>query len=387
MSETASDRPSTKTLSVVVVSHAYNGPGRLEPFSELAKHVNLTLVGPAQHPNGTLTKATSIGGTGSMAVIPLRALHVGRSQFLMRNLRRTLRAGNPDVVCIEYDPWHLQFLQVILTLRVVRSRARIVLVVKKNTYRAPSSFVGRLKRMVSAWGVSRSSAIIAASEMTRDMYIRELGAPVSSIVVQPHLAVDVTRFQPVRREAGCRPLRIGFVGKIGATKGVPELVTAFDQVRQHSDIAVELWMAGSLNDPDMRHTIASSRSVHHAGLIDNNRLHEFLADIDVFVMPARKLPDHQEHDGRAVLEAMSAGIPCVVSDSGILPELVSSAEGRVFAAGNASGLAQCLEELIGSAELRSELGIRARQRALSTVSPDVLSAERVAIFNKTLEVS
>lgn len=386
MSATQSMRPPATRLRVLVISHAYNGPGRMGPFSELAKHVDLILVGPQEHPNGVLAGASLKYEDGSLSVIPLRTVQLGRSQFLMRNLLRTVRGCRPDVVCVEYDPWHVQFLQVVSTLTLTRSSARIVPVVKKNTYRAPTSVLGRVKRAVSQWGVRRSSAIIAASNMTREVYIRELGAPASSVVVQPHLAVDVERFQPRVSAAGQGTVRIGFVGKIGTTKGVPELLTAFERVRQHSEIAVELWLAGGVVDSTTEYAIAAAQNVRHVGLIDNNELHNFLADLDVFVMPARVLPDHQEHDGRAVLEAMAAGIPCVVSDSGILPEIVSSAEGRVFPAGSTSQLAHCLAELVGSPELRRELGVHARQRALSTVSPDILSAERVAIFNKTMEV-
>jgi glycosyltransferase involved in cell wall biosynthesis len=102
-------------------------------------------------------------------------------------------------------------------------------------------------------------------------------------------------------------------------------------------------------------------------------------------MPSRILPDHQEHDGRAVLEAMSSGVPCVVSNSGILPEMILANEGRVFPAGDVESMAEALEELVNHPELRIALGAGARQRALSTVSPTVLSAQRFQIFNKVVE--
>jgi glycosyltransferase involved in cell wall biosynthesis len=380
-----SDPRQDKRLRVVVIGHAYNAPGRMGPFSELGREVDLTLVGPQIYKGLALTSPDLPENDRTLKVIALPAARFGRSQFLMRGLRKALRSSRPDVVCIEYDLWHLQFLQLILTLKSLGSAAQVVPMVKKNTYRASDSFLGRTKRLVSQWGIRRVGTIIAASEMTREMYIRELGVPNSMIVVQPHLAVDTSRFKPRVQTVGPRTLRIGFVGKLGALKGVPELLRAFSEVQQRTDIPVELWLAGGITDPDVATAISEAGNVHHVGEINNDDLHSFLSDIDVFVMPARTLPDHQEHDGRAVLEAMSSAIPCVVSDSGILPEIVSHAEGRVFPAGDIECLVNCLKELIDSPELRRDLGMQARQRAITTVSPQVLSAERTAMFKKTVE--
>ena len=377
--------PREERLRVVVVSHAYNGPGRMAPFAALGRQVDLTLIGPREHPNGELVAPAELNHEYCLDVIALRARYFGRTQFVVRGLWKTLRTCRPHVVCIEYDPWHVQFLQVVFTLTVARSAARIVPVVKKNTFRAQTPVLGRGKRLLAECLLRRSAGVIAASEMTRDMYIREFDAAAAAIVVQPHLAVDVSRFRPRKGAAESGPLRIGFVGKIGATKGVSDLVTAFEDARGRSATPVELWLAGGIIDPVVGAAISDAEHVHHVGVVHNDDLHSFISGLDVFVMPARVLPDHQEHDGRAVLEAMSAGVPCVVSDSGILPELVSPAEGRVFPAGDASRLAECLEELIRSPELRGELGKRARQRTVATVSPDALSAERVAFFNKIME--
>jgi glycosyltransferase involved in cell wall biosynthesis len=378
--------PNQGRLRVVVVSHSYNEPGRMRPFSALAEQVDLTLVGPREFQGTHLVSPVFPESEPAPVVIPLEARLVGPAQFFLRGLGKTLRSRRPDVVCVEYDPWHPLFLQVVFNLAITQSPARIVLVVKKNTYRAPDSILGRGKRLLSRWGVRRASMIIAASNMARDIYVRELGAPSSMVVVQPHLSVDVSRFQPHKEESDRRPLRIGFVGKIGAVKGVPDLLAAFKELLQRTPWPIELWLAGRITDPEVGEAISSTDQVRHLGMIGNDVLHLFMNDIDLFVMPARILPDHQEHDGRAVLEAMASGLPCVVSDSGILPEIVSSAEGRVFPAGNAAALADALEELINSPNLRLTLGVGARRRAVETVSPDVLNARRLELFNRTVEV-
>lgn len=371
-------------LRVIVISHAYNGPGRLEPFAELGKRVNLTLVGPSNHPNGALENLASTRQL--VHIVGLDAISFGRTQYMLRGVRSVLRNSQPDIVCIEYDPWHLQFVQVLVVLKLIRSDARLIPVVKKNTFRNPSSKFGKMKRLLARWGINRATAIIAASGMTREMYIRELGARESQVHVQPHLAVDVSRFAPAESKPDSPTVRIAFVGKIGSVKGVPDLLSAFKLVQQRCTTTVELRLAGSIVDPTVKSLLASVDSVNYVGPINNEELHGFLSEVDIFVMPAQVLPDHQEHDGRAVLEAMSAGIPCIVSTSGILPELVSRAEGRVFPTGDVSRFADCLEELITDSELRRELGNHARKRAMAQASPSALATQRLALFNKSMEV-
>lgn len=352
----------------------------------MGKHVDLTLIAPHTHPNGNIGSKLRRTDGGFIDIVALPSVRLGRSQFFLRNMWRTLLNSDPDIVCVEYDPWQVQFLQVAFVLAVARSRARLIVVVKKNTFRAPGSVLGMAKLRISRWGLDQASAVIAASEMTRNLYRDEIGAHTPLLVTQPHLAVDVRRFQPCQRGGEYDALRIGFVGKVGTLKGVPDLITAFEQVQRRSERTIELWFAGAISDAGLDSKIQSSAHVRYFGVIDNRDLHNFMNEIDIFVMPARVLPDHQEHDGRAVLEAMSTGVPCVVSDSGILPELVSPLEGRIFPAGDAIRLAACLEELVNSDELRLNLGSRARERAVATVSPEILSAERLDIFNKTMEV-
>ncbi|HEY8581907.1 MAG TPA: glycosyltransferase family 4 protein, partial [Capillimicrobium sp.] len=87
-----------------------------------------------------------------------------------------------------------------------------------------------------------------------------------------------------------------------------------------------------------------------------------LAAADVFVMPSR-------HEGLsfAVLEAMAAGLPCVVSDGPGNPEAVGDA-GVVFAAGDEAALRAELARLAADPAQRARLGAAARDRAASAFS-------------------
>lgn len=367
---------------VVVVSHSYNEQGRIKPFAELSTSVKLTLIKPRGPGESKFALGNELPSESQFTVIALPIFNLGGSRFIFRGLRKVLRGIQADTVLVEYDLWHLQFLQVLLSFELARSRVPLIAVVKKNTFRAPTSAFGRGKRLLCRLSMRRVNTIIAASHMAQKMYIEKVGVDASKVVVQPHLSVDTTRFRPLDGSSTRLPLRLGFVGRIDATKGVPELLAAVRNLRRLTKTPFELWLAGEITDHALASQVLQADGIHYFGSIKNESLHHFMNEIDLFVMPSRILPDHQEHDGRAVLEAMASGLPCVVSDSGILPEIVTAAEGRVFRAGDAAALASCIKELVESHDLRVKLGLGAREKAVSTVSPEALSSERLTVLRK-----
>ena len=102
------------------------------------------------------------------------------------------------------------------------------------------------------------------------------------------------------------------------------------------------------------------------GQVDDVYRHYETADILV-------LPSIHEGSPNALLEAMSCGLPAIVSDAspGPLELVTDEITGLVFRAGDAEGLAGAIERLARSPHLRGQLGAEARQRAsqhdLSTV--------------------
>lgn len=86
----------------------------------------------------------------------------------------------------------------------------------------------------------------------------------------------------------------------------------------------------------------------------------FLRSGDIFVMcsDSEGLP-------YAALEAMSTGLPMVVTDAGELPHMIRDRkEGFVVNCGKVSGLVKSLSTLIEKPELRMQMGINSRARAL-----------------------
>jgi glycosyltransferase involved in cell wall biosynthesis len=106
-----------------------------------------------------------------------------------------------------------------------------------------------------------------------------------------------------------------------------------------------------------------------------------LAAADVLVMPSR-------HEGLsfAVLEAMAAGVACVVSDGPGNPEAVGDA-GVVFPAGDEAALRAVLADLVDSPERRRALGAAARERAADVFSVSRFLASMGRVYAEALGIA
>lgn len=151
-------------------------------------------------------------------------------------------------------------------------------------------------------------------------------------------------------------IRILFVGTWFERKGGLILLAAYKQlVKEFTNL--ELVVVG---DVPKGINLTSYPRVRYHRWISRTYLYENIypsADILVHV-PARA-----EGYGFVVQEAMSFGIPCVVSRLGALPELVEDGEtGWVIEPGSVDSLVLALRQLIGDGRLRQRLGEAAYQR-------------------------
>ena len=97
----------------------------------------------------------------------------------------------------------------------------------------------------------------------------------------------------------------------------------------------------------------------------------------VYVLPARNEPF-----GLTVLEALSVGVPVVLSKSGGLAQVVEDAGAGITTADSVESLADAVAQLLDSDQLRTEMGERGRQLVRDRYSIDqVRDALRKVYFS------
>jgi glycosyltransferase involved in cell wall biosynthesis len=174
---------------------------------------------------------------------------------------------------------------------------------------------------------------------------------------------------PVDRRRTGDEVAVGFLGRIGAEKGIHVLAQACRLLDDRLRSRVRLVVAG-----DDRFVPAADRRVAQVALASSGvRVEQpgwveptdFFADVDLAVFPSVR----PESFGLVVAEAMAAGRPVVVSDAGALPEVVGPDHPWVVPADDAPALAMTIaaavEDLPATALTQAQ-----RRRWQQEFSPD-----------------
>lgn len=107
---------------------------------------------------------------------------------------------------------------------------------------------------------------------------------------------------------------------------------------------------------------------------------DYLSAADVLL-----LPSEQESFGLAALEAMACEVPVVASRVGGVPEVVTDGEtGFLSDVGDVEKMANDAGRLVGDAELRREMGKRARESAVSRYRTDIVIPKYIDYYQRVL---
>lgn len=167
--------------------------------------------------------------------------------------------------------------------------------------------------------------LIAVSRYVRDRHVKA-GVVPSEKAVAIGLGAEPGGSRVGRTWDGS--LKLGFIGTLGAHKGVPTLLEAFRRTR-------EPWQLVIAGAGDLEHDVeAAARAdprITYVGHVSTQRKDSFFDQIDVVVIPS----EWEEPATLVAVEAAVRGIPAVVSDRGGLPE---THEARIFRARDADAL-------------------------------------------------
>lgn len=195
-----------------------------------------------------------------------------------------------------------------------------------------------------------ASAVVANSNSLRQLAMDSDGG--CNIEVIPN-GVDIELFASARTPPGKDDtLRVLCVSRLIPRKGLTTLVEAIAELRD-SNIEVEIVGSGKMAN-GLRKLIRSLRlqgRVRLTGFKARPELASHYRRADIFVLPSLS-----ESCAMALLEALSSGLPVVVSNVGGNPEIVRHEEnGLLFEPGSSAGLAAALRRLIEAPALRARM--------------------------------
>jgi len=145
--------------------------------------------------------------------------------------------------------------------------------------------------------------------------------------IDKHVLVSDLEFEQKCRKAASRnELRVLFIGNMIRSKGYMDVVEAIHQlkVRGHKVCAdfIGRWVHESdRKDFEKRVKLLGLHRIirHHGGIVDRQRIKEFLLQADVFVLPSYYPYEAQPI---TIIEAINAGIPVVATNHAGIPEMI-----------------------------------------------------------------
>ena len=164
--------------------------------------------------------------------------------------------------------------------------------------------------------------------------------------------VDLKKFTPSSVPKCVGPYaNILFVGQVGLRKGIPELLSAFSDLKAGANLTLVGPLERGLPEP-------IQRDVKVMGPIPMPALPNYYREADIFC-----LPSWEEGFPLVLLQAMACGLPVVATEeTGAGDIITSGVDGELVPAGDVPALREALDRLVSNPELAATMGSAARER-------------------------
>ena len=310
--------------------------------------------------------------------VPAVALTIGRKRPAgVIAMRRALHAAPFDIVNTHSstDTW--------LTAVALRigARARPVLVRTRHvSVPVPNDAATR-------WLYRKATArLVTTGDSLRATLIRDNGIDPARIESIP-TGIDGMHFAPGDRQAARATVGLpaegalfGIVATLRSWKGHRFLLEALARVADRNAVLVIVGDGPQRAALEAQvDALALRTRVVFAG--QQHDVAPWLRALDAFVLPSYA----NEGVPQALLQAMFAGVPCVTTDAGAIPEIARDGEtALVVAKEDAAALARGIDALLGDAALRARLSTNARELVSARYGLPTMLDRMEAAFHRAL---
>lgn len=203
---------------------------------------------------------------------------------------------------------------------------------------------------------TNANKIIITSDDDKDFIIKRFNIPHSKIEVIPNY-IDTQKFSPqlVEKESD----RILFLGRFEDQKNL------FNLVRAMAGIQARLVMIGNGSQKDQLIKLAQENNVQlvFLGNISQDAIPKELCRSRIFILPSL-----YEGNPKALLEAMSCGLPCIGARSPGIQNIIKDGENGVLCGVDAPSIHESIKKVLNNQELSNHIGKGARDTIVSTFS-------------------
>jgi glycosyltransferase involved in cell wall biosynthesis len=199
--------------------------------------------------------------------------------------------------------------------------------------------------------------VVAVSSASKMELYEKFAVKPSKITVIHNLLIDPQLFQSREIQDHC----ISTAGRLDRCKGVDVLLRAIQLIyEKHPDIQVHIMGDGPQRSEleTLVQELGITKQVHFCGGVPHDEVLRRLSSSYLFVHPVR-----MDNCPLAVIEALSVGAPVIACNAGGLPELIEDGiQGYLVPPDSPQELANALDKLLSSTDLRKQFSINAREK-------------------------
>jgi glycosyltransferase involved in cell wall biosynthesis len=379
-------------MKLLVVGHTYLTAFAQRKYVEMKRQcegLELRILTPREISHVFMRYARELApGLSAKEVVDIREFF-GRTHMLYVldpfRFSKVLREFQPDRVHIEEDPYSAVGVETVFLTRLICPSAKISFFIWDNLARVPRFPLNVIKRILNRYSLSKADLVVCGNK-GGELLLREKKGYKGRTDVLPQLGLDPDTYvapqsKPIRNELlipADIPL-IGFVGRLIPEKGVSLLLEALHRLKGHK------WRLLILGSGPLESEITGKwkdifgdrlvylKAVPHADVP------AYMRAMDIFVLPSYTTPTWKEQFGLVLAEAMLAGVPCIGSSSGAIPEVIGPG-GLVFKENDIDDLARTLEQCITDLNLRKSLAQNAQRFAQQNYTHVTVAAAYIKRF-------
>ena len=277
-----------------------------------------------------------------------RVLYLPRAAVTMSRLLREIRTTAPDVIYLNGFFDSVFSIRVLLARRAGLLKDVPVLLAPRGDFSAGALALKRTKkaayiRLARMLGFCNGVTWQVSSDLERqDVLAMMTNVPNDHVRIVKNLTDDAPA-APITRTAvaGSRPLRVCFLSRISPKKNLDFAIRVLGGV----SVPVEFSIYGPVEDADYwavcQEALArlpGNIKATHCGEVQPAEVRRTLSKHDLFFLPTRG-----ENFGHVIYEALSAGVPVLISDQTPWTDLEAHGAGWSFALDSPMAFAQAIE--------------------------------------------
>jgi len=312
---------------------------------------------------------------------------------LLRNAKdliAILRRERPGIVHF-HTSRHRALLKDLLLVVIIRTFCRCKVIGHIHHASYPTFFVGKSERcrslQIRALMVAFDRILLMSDSIRKDLATRLTAPSRRKFLSQAEVLYNFVPIpeSDIHRAPNASAIpTLFFIGNVGRQKGVFELLNCAGALKR-SGMRFNLVLAGPFDSPmegeKIKNLISShdlSESVKTIGPVSGPEKAGLFEAADIFV-----LPSYAEGVPLSMLEAMSYGLPVVVTAVGGIPEILADGKaGFLVAPGDSDGLKLAVRNLILAPVLRLTMGEAGREQIKKSHCPEIFLRRLGAIYEE-----